>query len=159
MSVTPPQLVIDGDWLRADGTTLGADNGIGVAMMFALLDNTDTVHPPLVCVFTVDEETGMEGAYGLDKSRLGSRRMLNLDAEREGEFFAGCAGGNKAVVRIPVTSLEQDGDSWRIELDGLAGGHSGVDIDRGRRRSSVLMGPRAHGVKMFCRDEMCPLGV
>ena len=140
MSVTPPQLVIDGDWLRADGTTLGADNGIGVAMMFALLDNTDTVHPPLVCVFTVDEETGMEGAYGLDKSRLGSRRMLNLDAEREGEFFAGCAGGNKAVVRIPVTSLEQDGDSWRIELDGLAGGHSGVDIDRGRAAAPVLMG-------------------
>lgn len=91
MSVTPPRLVVDGGWLRADGTTLGADNGIAVAMMLALLDSSDAVHPPLVCVFTADEETGMDGAYGLDKRSLGARRMLNLDAETEGVFFAGCA--------------------------------------------------------------------
>ena len=140
MSVTPPRLVVDGGWLRADGTTLGADNGIAVAMMLALLDSSDAVHPPLVCVFTADEETGMDGAYGLDKRSLGARRMLNLDAETAGVFFAGCAGGNKAVVRIPVTSSDADGDAWRIELVGLAGGHSGIDIDRGRAMAPMLMG-------------------
>ena len=140
MSVTPPQLATDGEWLFAGGTTLGADNGIAVAFMLALLDDAGAEHPPLVCVFTVDEETGMEGAYGLDKSRLGAKRMLNLDAEKEGEFFAGSAGGNKEVVRIPVTASEPDGEAWSIELDGLSGGHSGVDIDRGRAAAPALMG-------------------
>lgn len=140
MSVTPPRLVVNGGWLSADGTTLGADNGIAVAMMLALLDSADAEHPPLACVFTVDEETGMEGAYGLDKNLLGARRMLNLDAEKEGEFFAGCAGGNKEIVRLPVTASEPDGDAWSVQLAGLAGGHSGVDIDLGRACAPVLMG-------------------
>ena len=140
MSVTPPQLVIDGDWLRADGTTLGADNGIGVAMMFALLDNTDTVHPPLVCVFTVDEEDGHGRGV---RSRQEPSRLQTHAQPRRGK-------GGRVLRR--VRRRQQGGgqdtshvlgagrDSWRIELDGLAGGHSGVDIDRGRAAAPVLMG-------------------
>ena len=147
MSVTPPQPLTDGEWIFARGTTLGADNGIAIAMMLALLDDGQAVHPPLVCVFTVDEETGMYGAYGLDKSRLGARRMLNLDAEREGELYAGCAGGNRAVIRIPAAASPAYGDAWRIELTGLAGGHSGVDIDRGRATATALMGRVLAGLR------------
>ena len=134
------KLRTDGSDIWADGTTLGADNGIAVAMILALLDASDIAHPPLEAVLTVDEETGMKGAAQLDLSLLKSRRMINLDAEREGEIFAGCAGGNKVVCHLPVTRLPISGEVWTLHICGLQGGHSGIDIHKGRACAIRLLG-------------------
>lgn len=89
----PIQTYIEDDWVKAKGTTLGADNGIGMAMMLSVLDSSDVSHPPLECLFTVEEETGLVGAYGLDSNFLKGTRLINLDSEDDGEIFIGCAGG------------------------------------------------------------------
>jgi dipeptidase D len=136
------KLIVDGDFVRADGTTLGADNGIGVAMMLAILDSNDIAHPPLELVFTSDEETGMTGAQNLDASVLAGRRLINLDSEEEGSFCASCAGGMRTVVELPLDKVELPANFglFALKVKGLKGGHSGVDINSGRGNSNQLLG-------------------
>ena len=135
-----PELCTDGSRVWAQGTSLGADDGIGVAMMLALLASPELPHPPLECLFTVDEETGMAGAMGLDPAWITARRMINLDAECDDTLWVGCAGGNTAVIRLPVVRTHCGGGRVRLSVSGLAGGHSGVDIDKGRANAILLLG-------------------
>lgn len=127
------QPVLDGEWLTADGTTLGADDGIGVAAILAILDDPSIEHGPLEALFTVDEETGLTGASGLSTEWLKSDILLNFDDEDEGEYCIGCAGGIDTTVAIDYTTRPvPDGESaFRIHVSGLKGGHSGDDINKG----------------------------
>lgn len=123
---------IEGEWLKADGTTLGADDGIGVATALAILDANDIEHGPIECLFTVDEETGLSGAEALSADVLKSRILLNLDSEDEGEIFIGCAGGIDTVAKLPYDKEEApDAPAFKIMVKGLKGGHSGDDINKG----------------------------
>lgn len=123
---------IEGEWLKADGTTLGADDGIGVATALAILDANDIEHGPIECLFTVDEETGLSGAEALSPDVLKSRILLNLDSEDEGEIFIGCAGGIDTVAKLPYDKEETpDAPAFKIMVKGLKGGHSGDDINKG----------------------------
>ena len=119
----------DGDWLSADGTTLGADNGLGAAAMLAVLEADDLAHGPLELLFTVNEETGLTGAKGLAEDLLSGRLLINLDSEEEGVITIGCAGGADSVLHLPVvTEPVGDGTALVVSVSGLRGGHSGVDI-------------------------------
>lgn len=133
-------LVVDGDTVYAKGTTLGGDDGIAVAMILALLESENLPHPPLEAVITVDEEIGMLGASGIDLTGLESRLLINLDSEVEGVFTAGCAGGAVAEISIPVKRETFAGETLRVTVSGLVGGHSGIEIDRGRANADVLLG-------------------
>ncbi len=115
-------------WITADGTTLGADNGIGVAAALAVLEDDSIVHGPLEVLLTVDEETGLTGASNLKPNWLRGKYLLNLDSEDEGVFFIGCAGGRDTVFKIPVSRKKLQGEAFEIKVSGLKGGHSGVDI-------------------------------
>jgi dipeptidase D len=130
----PIRLVVNGDEVKADGTTLGADNGIGCAAALALLESTDIAHPPLECLFTIDEETGLTGANALDPSFLSAKRMLNLDTEEEGAIYVGCAGGLDTMASTTVARVApaSGASAYRIAVTGLRGGHSGCDIHEGR---------------------------
>ena len=132
-------VVEDGDWIHADGTTLGADNGIAVAMMMAALDDDSIRHPYLECIFTSDEEIGLVGASHIDLSGLKSRRLVNLDSETEGVFCAGCAGGGEVICEMPLKKKYKGGRCACISLTGLSGGHSGTDIHLGRANGNRLM--------------------
>lgn len=136
------KLVVDGDYLRADGTTLGGDDGIAVAMGLALMEADDIDHPALECLFTTDEEAGMGGATGFDASVLQGTRLINLDSEDEGIFVVSCCGGAKAHLLVPMEWEEVPEDLCCIELkvSGLAGGHSGSDIHLQRASAGKLMG-------------------
>ena len=118
-------LRVEGDYVSANGTTLGGDDGIAVAMALAVLDSSEIAHPALEVVFTVDEEIGMEGAQGLDFSQLSARRMLNVDSEDEGIFTVSCAGGASANVSIGLTSAPCALACAHLTVSGLIGGHSG----------------------------------
>ena len=135
------EMLIDGDWVTANGTTLGADNGIGVATMMALLASTDIPHPPLEALFTIDEETGMTGAIHLDPTVISGTILLNLDTEDDDELSIGCAGGidtNSAFCY--GESLVADSEACiEITIKGLLGGHSGMDIHRGRGNANKIM--------------------
>jgi len=134
-------MVVDGDWVKANGTTLGADNGIGVASIMALLSSTDIAHPALEAMFTVDEETGMTGAKQLDPSFYDGTILLNLDTEDDDELSIGCAGGidtNTTYDYKEVATLS-DVTSFSVNLKGLMGGHSGMDIDKGRGNANKLI--------------------
>ena len=133
-------LAVDGDTVYAEGTTLGGDDGIAVAMALAILDADDIPHPRLEAVFTVDEEIGMLGATALDVSMLRGRRMLNLDSEEEGVFTVGCAGGNLTQCTLPLTRAPFAGKALTITVGGLRGGHSGAEIDKGLGNANMLMG-------------------
>ncbi len=137
----PLQLRIDGDWLMATDTTLGADNGLGVAAMLAVLTDASLAHGPLEALFTVDEEAGMGGAKGLEAGILQGRWLLNLDTEVEGELYVGCAGGMDAniVLQLPLQDCPADTVALALRLGGLRGGHSGIDIHRGRGNAVQLM--------------------
>ena len=135
----------DGEWLSADRTTLGGDDGIAVAMMLALLDDASITCPPLECVFTVDEEVGLLGAYGLDLSSLRSRRMINLDSEDEGVITASCAGGAEVICTLSGKRREKNGEILEIRIEGLRGGHSGERINCGRANADLLM------ARLLCR--------
>ena len=124
-AITP---VKDGAYLKADGTTLGSDNGIGVAAMLALMEDQEAEHGPLEFLFTVDEETGLTGAAGLGDDMLAGRRLLNLDSEEEGIITIGCAGGGDTHLRLPMAEEPAEGPAVHIVIQGLKGGHSGVDI-------------------------------
>ena len=131
---------IDGDWVRARGTTLGADDGIGVAAQMALLEANDIEHGPIECLFTVDEETGLTGAFALQPGFLKSSILLNLDSEDEGQIFIGCAGGKDTMAKI---KFEKEpclvGKAFRIVVGGLLGGHSGDDISKGRGNANKIL--------------------
>src|SRR5580704_4210593 len=131
----------DGDWLKAEGTTLGADNGVGVAAALAVMESTDIAHGPLEFVFTIDEETGLTGAAEFPGGLLKSKYFLNLDNEETGTLCIGCSGGVKTTGRRKVSFVPTTGDSaWRIKVFGLKGGHSGVDIHQGRGNALRILG-------------------
>lgn len=125
----PIRPVRDGDWLSADGTTLGADDGLGVAAMLALIESRDVAHGPLELLFTVDEETGLTGARALPDDLLVGRLLINLDSEEEGTVTIGCAGGGDSTLYLPITEVgAKGGVALTVSVSGLKGGHSGVDI-------------------------------
>jgi dipeptidase D len=130
----PIKAYIDGDWVRAEGTTLGADNGIGVAAGLAVLESKDLIHPPMEFLFTVDEETGLTGAKGLKPGFLNAGIMLNLDSEEDGAVYVGCAGGmdTAGVLRYTSNAAPEAHTAVEIMISGLKGGHSGLDIHSGR---------------------------
>lgn len=132
-------LRVSGDWVYAEGTTLGGDDGIAVAYALALLDDNCIPHPRLEAVFTTCEEVGMEGASALDVSMLKGHRVLNLDSEEEGILLAGCAGGSRMEIRLPVKRQYTEGKRAVLTLTGLQGGHSGTEIDKGRGNANVLL--------------------
>jgi len=128
-SCDPIELIVENGWVRANETTLGADNGVGAAAMLAVLEDTSLVHGPLECLFTVDEETALTGALALDPGLISGRILLNLDSEDDGHFTVGCAGGMTSWAQIPVTTAKTDAPrGWSVFLKGLRGGHSGVQI-------------------------------
>jgi dipeptidase D len=137
----PIQTIIDGDWVKANGTTLGSDNGIGVATTLAVLASKEILHGPVEALFTVDEETGMTGAFGLKSGLLKGDILLNLDSEDEGELYVGCAGGiNVAIKKNFKEEKSPKGmTAYRVVAKGLKGGHSGVDIALGRANSNKIM--------------------
>ena len=136
----PLELHTDGEFIWAEGTTLGGDDGIAVAYALAILEAKDIPHPPLECVFTVDEEIGMEGAAALDPALLQGRIFLNCDSENEGILTVSCAGGARSDLDLPVTVDKAEGKGIHIYVDGLVGGHSGAEIHKGRANSNKLMG-------------------
>ena len=137
----PIRLVVDGDWLKADGTTLGADNGVGVAAALAVMESETVAHGPLEFVFTIDEESGLTGASKFPAGLLKARYFLNLDNEEENTLCIGCAGGGNSVARRKIARRPAHAsDGWRIAVAGLAGGHSGVDIHRGRGNALRILG-------------------
>lgn len=134
-------LATDGEWVWAEKTTLGGDNGIAVAMILAILADKTLAHPPLEAVFTVDEETGMGGAFALDCSDLRGRQLINLDSEEEGVFTVSCAGGARLDCHLPARREPLTGETgYTLTLEGLLGGHSGSDIDKGRASANQVMG-------------------
>ena len=130
----------DGKFVFANGTTLGADNGIAVAYALAILADPSIPHPPLEVVITVDEETGMFGAAGIDLSVLKGNTMLNLDSDAEGIFTVSCAGGCRATISLPVTRRAVYGPCVKLIVEDLKGGHSGVEIDKNRANANKVMG-------------------
>lgn len=133
-------MFVDGDWVKANGTTLGADNGIGVSTMMAILASTDIPHPAIEALFTIDEETGMTGALSLKGGLLDGEIMLNLDTEEDNELTIGCAGGIDVTATGTYTQQPSSLTSaLRISIKGLTGGHSGIDIHKGRGNANKLM--------------------
>ena len=132
---------IDQGWVRATGTTLGADDGIGIAVQLAILESDSMTHGPIECLFTVDEETGLTGAFALEKGFVKSRILLNLDSEDDGELFIGCAGGIDTLITFHYERVapEADHQAFRVSVTGLKGGHSGDDINKGRGNANKIL--------------------
>lgn len=137
----PIQTYVDGEWLRAKGTTLGADNGIGIATQLAVLASEDIEHGPIQCLFTVDEETGLTGAFALKEGFMNCDILINLDSEDEGELFIGCAGGAGTTAQFPcpMTAAPEGYFFFRVAVKGLTGGHSGDDINKNRANANKLL--------------------
>ncbi len=137
----PIKPIINGEWVTAKDTTLGADDGIGVAIMLAILEDKTLTHGPIECLFTVDEETGLTGAANLKEGWLKGKMLLNLDSEDEGQFFIGCAGGIDTVIKIDKEIIEtpEEHIGYKIWIKGLQGGHSGDDINKGRGNATKLL--------------------
>ena len=142
----------DNEWIFAKGTTLGGDNGIAVAYGLALLADPTIPHPPLEVIFTVDEETGMYGAAGIDLSMLRGRMLINADSEDEGIFTVSCAGGARGTIKLPVSRRAVYGPCIKLTVEGLQGGHSGVEIHKNRANANKIMGILLHRVQ-----ELMPL--
>lgn len=132
-------LIVKDGVLTANGTTLGGDNGAAVALMLAVLDDDTLAHPALECVFTTQEETGLTGAAGLDKSLISARTMINLDSEEEGIATVSCAGGMRFTMTRPITRHTASGKLLTIDVSGLLGGHSGTDINKERQNGIILL--------------------
>nr|WP_256261068.1 aminoacyl-histidine dipeptidase [Shewanella sp. NIFS-20-20] len=138
--IDPIQAYVDGDWVKAQGTTLGADNGIGMASALAILGAEDIPHGPLEVLLTIDEEAGMTGAFGLQAGELEADILINTDSEQEGEIYMGCAGGVDASLTLPLEwQAPQLGQAFELKLTGLKGGHSGVNIHLGRGNANKLL--------------------
>jgi dipeptidase D len=135
------QTYIDGDWVKARGTTLGADNGIGMSMMLAVLSSSDLQHPALECLFTVDEETGLTGAFALEPGFLSGEVLINLDSEDDGVAFIGCAGGidTTATLAYKPEKTPDNYFAFSVSVKGLTGGHSGDDIEKGRGNANKIL--------------------
>ena len=135
------ETIIDGEWVRANKTTLGADNGIGVASILSVLESDDLSHGPLEALFTIDEETGMTGAFALQAGMLKGDLLLNTDSEDEGELYVGCAGGVDANIRFRFKPLPVENNflPYKLIIKGLKGGHSGLDINLERANSNLLL--------------------
>ncbi|HLO91921.1 MAG TPA: aminoacyl-histidine dipeptidase [Lentimicrobium sp.] len=152
----PIETVVDGEWVKANGTTLGADNGMGVAAIMAVLEAKDLQHGPVEALFTIDEETGMTGAFELQPGILHGDILLNLDSEDEGELYFGCAGGidGNFTFKFNKVNPDQDSVALRVNVSGLKGGHSGLDIPLGRGNSCKILtrvvwhGVQDHGLKV-----------
>ena len=139
----PIQTYVDGEWLKAKGTTLGADDGIGIAMALAAITDPKVQHPAIECLFTVDEETGLTGAIKLQDGMLQSKRLINLDSEDDGQIFIGCAGGIDTLAKMhyepsPMTN-HQSQIAIQLNVSGLLGGHSGDDINKGRANANQFI--------------------
>jgi dipeptidase D len=142
------ELIVDGDFITADGTTLGADNGIAVAMILALLEDAEAVHPRIEALFTTEEETGMGGAINVDGKHFKGKTLINVDSEEEGIFTVSCAGGVRIFFRQPYMNLKNlYNRSYEIEIIDLTGGHSGIEIHEGRANSIKLMGRLLNRIK------------
>jgi dipeptidase D len=156
----PIETIIDGEWVRANGTTLGADNGMGVAAAMTVLEATDIPHGPVEALFTADEETGMTGANGLKPGILKGDILLNMDSEDEGELYIGCAGGTNGNITFTYADHALTGEysGYKINVTGLKGGHSGVDIHLGRGNANKIMnrilyhGHVKHGLQVATID-------
>ena len=141
----PIQTYVDGEWLKAKGTTLGADDGIGISMALAAITDKELKHPAIECLFTVDEETGLTGAMQLKDGMLRGRRLINLDSEDDGQIFIGCAGGIDTLARMKYEPIQnsklkiQNSLAIRLSVSGLMGGHSGDDINKGRANANQLL--------------------
>jgi dipeptidase D len=137
----PIELIRDGDWIKANGTTLGADNGIGIALMLALVENESILHPALELLLTVAEENGLIGADHLDPALMTAKKLINLDSETVGVFTVGCAGGGSVNITLPVTWSSQATDevAFKLRVGDLQGGHSGEDINRHRANANKLL--------------------
>lgn len=137
----PIDAYVDGDWVKARGTTLGSDNGIGMASALAILGSDDIKHGPLEVLLTIDEEAGMTGAFGLQAGMLDAEILINTDSEQEGEIYMGCAGGVDAQISLPMVwqASEQSYHAFSLHLSGLKGGHSGVNIHLGRGNANKLL--------------------
>jgi dipeptidase D len=133
------QMEVDGDWVKAKGTTLGADNGLGVATIMSVLESKDLAHPELEALFTIDEETGMTGALGLKAGQLNGKILLNLDTEEDDEIDIGCAGGIDVTISQNYQAKPATGESVKIEVKGLQGGHSGMDIHKGFGNANIIL--------------------
>jgi len=135
------KLVVDGDWLRADGTTLGADNGVGVAAALAILEDENLKSGRIEALFTIDEETGLTGAFNLDPNMVSGKILLNLDSEEEGVIYIGCAGGRDTKFSLYITEEEPSFEMsfLKLKIEGLRGGHSGLNIHEGRGNAIKLM--------------------
>ncbi|NLL78435.1 MAG: aminoacyl-histidine dipeptidase [Clostridiales bacterium] len=140
------RLAVEGDYIYAEDTSLGGDDGIAVAYALALLDDDTIKHPRLEVIVTVDEEVGMEGATGIDLSMLKGHRMINLDSEEEGIFLTSCAGGSRVKSVLPVSHENRRGTLYQVTVGGLLGGHSGAEIHKGRANSNILMGRLLHSI-------------
>jgi dipeptidase D len=136
----PIRLIVEGDYLRADDTTLGADNGAAVAYILAMFSDDTLEHPRLEAVITTDEEVGMHGAKALDLSKLQGKYMINLDSEEEGYLLCSCAGGLTGTSTLPVKRVPGSGKKVKISIGGLRGGHSGIDISQNRSNATKLLG-------------------
>ncbi|HMM10938.1 MAG TPA: aminoacyl-histidine dipeptidase [Bacteroidales bacterium] len=137
----PIEVKVEHGWVKANGTTLGADDGIGMACQLAILADHNIKHGPIECLFTVDEETGLSGAFALESDLLEGRILLNLDSEDEGELFIGCAGGKDTVIKLPFTKVSAPSGAVALEVNvsGLKGGHSGDDIHRGLGNANKIL--------------------
>ena len=155
----PIKTVVDGEWLRAEGTTLGADNGIGIAAALAVITSDEIEHGPIECLFTVDEETGLTGAKALKKGFITGKILLNLDSEDEGEIFVGCAGGKGTVATFTFLAFPAPDEFRysRIRVSGLNGGHSGGDIHKGLGNANKILARFLYQIKdeyVFCLSEI-----
>lgn len=151
------RMMVDGEWLKAEGTTLGADNGLGVAYMLAVLDSDSLVHPRIEALFTIDEETGMTGAKGLQDNWLKAKYLLNIDTEEDDELTIGCAGGVDTLIEhsLDTEAIPETHIGKAIELKGLFGGHSGTDIHLGRANANKLLFRLLHRLQEQCAFTLC----
>ena len=146
-SKDPIPFEVDGDFLVAPKTTLGADNGIAVAMGLAILESEEIPHPPIELLITTNEESGMTGAKELDVKKLKGKILVNIDSEEEGTLLVSCAGGTRLMVTAPVNWTESKNKAYELRISGLKGGHSGMEIDKGRGNSNRLLGRVLAGMK------------
>lgn len=152
----PIDAFVDGDWVTANGTTLGSDNGIGIAATLAVLESTNLKHGPIEALFTVDEETGMTGAFGLKPGLMEGDILINMDSEDEGELYVGCAGGTNANMKFNYTeeAVPDDHAAYKLSVTGLKGGHSGIDIPLEKGNANKILNrylwhaSREHGMRL-----------
>lgn len=147
-------IYVDGDYIKAHGTTLGADNGIAVAMVLAILESDTITHPPIEAVFTTDEETGMYGARAIDTSVLKGKSMINLDSEEDDCVTVSCAGGSDLRLTKALSRTSVTGDKVTLKIEGLKGGHSGVEINKGRTNANILAGEMLSDLSKLCEFEL-----